>query len=97
MSGSIWIWRYERRKGPPLAGVWCGVSGNMVGMAAAGTKTVPDKSAKAQRLGRCLAVLRGLGACAQRAASGCYTNLMEYELHGGASTNFFRMLREVRV
>lgn len=58
MSGSIWIWRYDERA-PPLAGVWCGVSGNMVGMAAAGTKALPDTSAKVQLLGMCLAVLRG--------------------------------------
>lgn len=64
MSGSIWIWRYDE-KGPPVGqSVWCGVSGIMVGMAAAGTKELPDKSAKVLLLGGCLAVLRGLvGAC----------------------------------
>lgn len=69
MSGSIWIRRYDEERAPPLAGVWCGVSGNMVGMAAAGTKTLPDKSAKVQLLGRCLAVLRGAWClCCKRLA-----------------------------
>lgn len=57
--GSIWIWRCDE-EGPPSVSLRCGVSGHMVGMAAAGTKKLPDKSAKVLLLGRCLAVLRGL-------------------------------------
>lgn len=51
--GSIWIWRYNE-EGPPSVSLGCGVSGNLVGKAAAGTKKLPDKSAKVLLLGRAL-------------------------------------------
>lgn len=67
--GSIWIWRYD--EGPPSVSLGCGVRGNLVAMAAAGTKKLPDKSARVLLLGGRLAVLRGLaGACVQVAGAG---------------------------